>query len=87
MCPCRYYVDGHDTFEAIASAIESAQTEIFITGWYISPEIYLRRTGRRPVRLHDLLLEAAKRGVRIYILAWNELKVQLLEFGFCSTKL
>ncbi|KAK1361643.1 hypothetical protein POM88_046117 [Heracleum sosnowskyi] len=66
----QWFIDGHTAFEAIASAIENANSEIYITGWWVYPELDLRR----PVHSHassrlDALLEAkAKLGVKIYVL-------------------
>lgn len=75
----QWFVDGQTAFEAIASAIENANSEIYITGWWVCPELYLRR----PVHSHassrlDALLEAkAKLGVKIYILLYKEVPLAL----------
>ena len=37
------FVDGEDYFESVAHALESAQEEIFMCGWWISPEFHLIR--------------------------------------------
>ena len=42
-CPTRWFVDGADYMEAIADSIQAAKEEIFITGFFLSPEIYLKR--------------------------------------------
>lgn len=63
----QWFVDGLAAFEAIALAIEEAKSEIFICGWWLCPELYLRR----PFHAHassrlDALLEAkAKQGVQV----------------------
>jgi phosphatidylserine/phosphatidylglycerophosphate/cardiolipin synthase-like enzyme len=94
----QWFIDGQAGFEAIASSIEHAKSEvcflvflqlfagnylssyvslkmfkiffqIFITGWWLCPELYLRR----PFEHHgssrlDALLEArAKQGVQVFI--------------------
>ncbi|KAL6630946.1 hypothetical protein ACP70R_028286 [Stipagrostis hirtigluma subsp. patula] len=76
----QWFVDGQAAFEAIASSIEDAKSEIFITGWWLCPELYLRR----PFQHHgssrlDALLEAkAKKGVQIiYILLHKEVALAL----------
>ncbi|GMH13136.1 hypothetical protein Nepgr_014977 [Nepenthes gracilis] len=75
----QWFIDGQAAFEAIASALEKAKSEIFITGWWLCPELYLRR----PFRDHsssrvDTLLEAkAKEGVQIYILLYKEVALAL----------
>lgn len=51
--PARWTVNGRQTFEAIAEALESAQEEIFIAGWWVTPELYLRRDGSAPHRHVD----------------------------------
>ncbi|XP_072974720.1 phospholipase D zeta 1 isoform X1 [Typha angustifolia] len=75
----QWFIDGRAAFEAIASSIEGAKSEIFITDWWLCPEVYLRR----PFHLHessrlDVLLEAkAKQGVQIYILLYKEVALAL----------
>ncbi|KAL5565959.1 hypothetical protein UlMin_029123 [Ulmus minor] len=75
----QWFIDGKAAFEAIASAIENAKSEIFITGWWVCPELYLRR----PFDIHfssrlDALLETkAKQGVQIYILLYKEVSIAL----------
>ena len=39
----KWFVDGSDYMESIADSIEAAKQEIFITGFFLSPEIYLKR--------------------------------------------
>ncbi|KAE8809467.1 phospholipase D zeta 1 [Hordeum vulgare] len=75
----QWFIDGQAGFEAIASSIEHAKSEIFIAGWWLCPELYLRR----PFEHHgssrlDALLEArAKQGVQIYILMYKEVALAL----------
>ncbi|XP_050372117.1 phospholipase D zeta 1 isoform X2 [Argentina anserina] len=75
----QWFVDGRAAFEAIASAIEDAKSEIFICGWWLCPELYMRR----PFHTHasaklDFLLEAkAREGVQIYILLYKEVALAL----------
>ncbi|WOK96099.1 phospholipase D zeta 1-like isoform X1 [Canna indica] len=75
----QWFIDGQSAFEAIASSIEEAKSEIFITNWWLCPELYLRR----PFNVHDssrldAMLEAkAKLGVQIYILLYKEVPLAL----------
>ncbi|KAJ8766839.1 hypothetical protein K2173_009098 [Erythroxylum novogranatense] len=75
----QWFIDGKAAFEAIASSIEDAKSEIFICGWWLCPELYLRR----PFQTHasstlDTLLEAkAKQGVQIHILLYKEVALAL----------
>lgn len=70
---CKWIIDGSHHFRAVAEAIERASEEVFITGWWLSPEVYLRR----PVihgdlwRLDQLLLRKAAQGVRVFILLYK----------------
>ncbi|CAA0821421.1 Phospholipase D p1 [Striga hermonthica] len=76
----QWFVDGRAAFEAIALAIEEAKSEIFICGWWLCPELYLRR----PFNFHsssrlDFLLESkAKQGIQVvYILLYKEVSLAL----------
>ncbi|KAG2588331.1 hypothetical protein PVAP13_5NG218900 [Panicum virgatum] len=75
----QWFIDGRAAFDAIASSIEEAKSEIFITDWWLCPELYLRR----PFQFHgssrlDILLESrAKQGVQIYILLYKEVSLAL----------
>jgi phospholipase D1/2 len=55
--------------------IELAKDEIFIGSWWICPELYMKRPMAEgdKWRLDQMLCRAAKRGVHIFILQYNEL--------------
>ncbi|XP_042054133.1 phospholipase D zeta 1-like [Salvia splendens] len=75
----QWFIDGKAAFESIASSIERARSEIYITGWWLCPELYLRRPyhNNSSSRL-DILLEAkAKEGVQIHILLYKEVSLAL----------
>ncbi|XVF38771.1 hypothetical protein REPUB_Repub20aG0130800 [Reevesia pubescens] len=75
----QWFIDGRAAFDAIASAIEDAKSEIFICGWWLCPELYLRRPFREQAssRLDALLEAKAKQGIQIYILLYKELALAL----------
>ncbi|XP_050380280.1 phospholipase D zeta 1-like isoform X2 [Argentina anserina] len=75
----QWFIDGEAAFEAIASSIEGAKSEIFITGWWLCPELYLRRPfcSNSSSRLDALLEAKAKEGVQIYILLYKEVSLAL----------
>lgn len=75
----QWFVDGRAAFEAIASSIEEAKSEIFICGWWVCPELYLRRPFHTNAssRLDALLEAKAKQGVQIYILLYKEVALAL----------
>jgi phospholipase D1/2 len=75
----QWFVDGGAAFAAIAAAIENAKSEIFICGWWVCPELYLRRPfdPHTSSRLDNLLENKAKQGVQIYILIYKEVALAL----------
>ncbi|XP_052207226.1 phospholipase D zeta 1 isoform X2 [Diospyros lotus] len=75
----QWFIDGRAAFEAIAIAIEEAKSEIFICGWWLCPELYLRRPfhAHASSRLDALLESKAKQGVQIYILLYKEVALAL----------
>ncbi|CAG9820118.1 unnamed protein product [Phaedon cochleariae] len=64
---------------AVADAIENAKEEVFITDWWLSPEIYLKRPAivGDHWQLKKLLERKAKSGVKIYILLYKEVEMAL----------
>ncbi|MED6197985.1 Phospholipase D zeta 1, partial [Stylosanthes scabra] len=75
----QWFVDGKAAFEAIASSIQGAKSEIFITGWWLCPELYLKRPFDcySNFRLDSLLEEKAKQGIQIYVLLYKEVSLAL----------
>ena len=74
-----FYVDGEGYFEWVEQEIRNAQKSIYITDWWLSPELYLTRpatytneTGSEPNRLDHLLKVKADQGVKVYILVYKE---------------
>ncbi|PWA53084.1 phospholipase D P2 [Artemisia annua] len=75
----QWFVDGEVGFEAIALAIANAKSEIYVTGWWLCPELYLKRPFRANAssRLDALFEAKAKEGVKIYILLYKEVSIAL----------
>ncbi|XP_054823737.1 LOW QUALITY PROTEIN: phospholipase D zeta 2-like [Prosopis cineraria] len=75
----QWFIDGKAAFEAIASSIQEAKSEILITGWWLCPELYLKRPfhSHSSFRLDALLEEKAKQGVKIYVLLYKEVSLAL----------
>ncbi|KAK7246359.1 hypothetical protein RIF29_41226 [Crotalaria pallida] len=75
----QWFIDGRAAFEAIATSIEDARSEIYICGWWLCPELYLRRPFQTHAssRLDNLLEAKAKQGVQIYILLYKEVALAL----------
>lgn len=85
-----WHVDGEDTYEAMYKAISNAKYEILIAGWWVCPDVFLLRPGRKlppderddgkktnETQLRNLLLLKAQAGVKIYVLIYREVKLAL----------
>ncbi|XP_012495681.1 PREDICTED: phospholipase D1 isoform X1 [Propithecus coquereli] len=75
----KWYVNAKGYFEDVADAMEEAEEEIFITDWWLSPEIFLKRPvveGNR-WRLDCILKRKAQQGVRIFIMLYKEVELAL----------
>ncbi|XP_045706791.1 phospholipase D1 isoform X3 [Phyllostomus hastatus] len=75
----KWYVNSKGYFEDVANAMEEAKEEIFITDWWLSPEIFLKRPvveGNR-WRLDCILKRKAQEGVRIFIMLYKEVELAL----------
>ncbi|XP_066562874.1 phospholipase D1 isoform X1 [Amia ocellicauda] len=75
----KWFVNAAGYFDTIADALEAAKEEIFITGWWLSPEIFLKRPvmDGNTWRLDCVLKRKAEQGVRICILLYKEVEVIL----------
>uniref|UniRef100_A0AAQ6AFU4 Phospholipase n=1 Tax=Amphiprion ocellaris TaxID=80972 RepID=A0AAQ6AFU4_AMPOC len=77
--PAKWYVNGKTYMEDVADALEEAKEEIFITDWWLSPEIFLKRPvveGNR-WRLDCILKRKAQQGVRIFVMLYKEVELAL----------
>uniref|UniRef100_A0AAR2K8K0 Phospholipase n=1 Tax=Pygocentrus nattereri TaxID=42514 RepID=A0AAR2K8K0_PYGNA len=77
--PAKWYVNGKTYMEDVANALEEAEEEIFITDWWLSPEIFLKRPvveGNR-WRLDCILKRKAQKGVRIFVMLYKEVELAL----------
>lgn len=75
----KVFINAEGYFRDLYADLESAQDEIFIRGWWVSPELYLRRPieQHKESRLDKVLLRAAKRGVKIHIILFKEYKAAM----------
>ncbi|XP_029649111.1 phospholipase D1-like [Octopus sinensis] len=74
-----WFVDGDLYFESVADVLEAATEEIFITDWWLSPELYLKRSGAdfNQWRLDVVLKRKAECGVKVFILLYKEIALAL----------
>jgi phosphatidylserine/phosphatidylglycerophosphate/cardiolipin synthase-like enzyme len=68
------HIDGKDALEAIAAAIESAQSSVWLAGWFFSPDFRLRSDS--PTTLSELLGGRAG-DVEARVLSWAGAPVPL----------
>lgn len=77
----KIYADGHDYYYDLYDQLNSAKSQVFITDWWMTPELYLRRPvnmedgNMEQYRLDNVLWKLAERGVKIYILVWKEVEI------------
>lgn len=72
----QWFVDGKAYFEAVRQALEMAKEEIFITDWWLSPEIYLKRPSLGSNhRLDCVLQKKAQQGVKVFIIVYKEMEI------------
>ncbi|XP_037086463.1 phospholipase D2-like isoform X5 [Pollicipes pollicipes] len=78
-CRSRWYVDGSTYFRDVADTLEAAREEIFITDWWLSPEIFLKRPALDSEywRLDQVLLRKAKQGIKVYVMLYKEVEMAL----------
>ena len=86
-----WFIDGQDYFNDLYEKLMGAEKSIFITDWWMSPEVWLKRpilesdyeagfkkkNKESLSRLMDVLEYKAKKGVKIYILLYYECSLAL----------
>ncbi|OQR98782.1 phospholipase D, Pi-PXTM-PLD [Achlya hypogyna] len=77
----KWHVDGQDTYAAMMRAIINAKEQILIAGWWVCPDLLLKRPtpgmeGPGP-SLKDLLLAKAEAGVMVHVLIYREVRVAM----------
>lgn len=61
-------LSGKAYFADLIASVDAAQSEVLILGWQVSWDALLAPC----VRLYDLLYRNAKRGVKFYVMPWND---------------
>ena len=83
-----WFIDGRDYFNDLHEKLMEAKKSIFITDWWMSPEVWLKRPvvetdytsffkKNNMTRLMDVLEYKAKQGVKIYILLYYECSIAI----------
>ncbi|CAJ0608562.1 unnamed protein product [Cylicocyclus nassatus] len=78
-CYGKWFVDARTYMAHAADMMELAREEIYIAGWWLSPEIYMKRPALEGNywRLDEILKRKANQGVRIFILMYKEMEMAL----------
>jgi phospholipase D1/2 len=72
---CRWFVNAEAYMENVMNGLNNAKEEIFITDWWMCPELFLKRpTDDLQYRLDKILLKKAKEGVKVYVLLFKEVE-------------
>ncbi|KAF3932217.1 hypothetical protein ABW20_dc0110131 [Dactylellina cionopaga] len=74
-CFAQWLVDGRDYFWNVSRAVSMAKDVIYIHGWWLSPELYLRRPAgvSQKWRLDRLLQRKASEGVKIFVIIYRNI--------------
>ncbi|KAL4812173.1 hypothetical protein BDW67DRAFT_193964 [Aspergillus spinulosporus] len=75
----KFHVAGCAYFWAVSEALLKAKRSIWIMGWWVSPEVYLRRppSENEEYRLDQMLQAAAFRGVKVNVVLFKEVAVAM----------
>ncbi|XP_032389826.1 phospholipase D2 [Etheostoma spectabile] len=74
----KWYVNGGGYFADLADSLEQAREEIFITDWWLSPEVFLKRPATDNYwRLDEILRRKAEQGVKVCVLLYKEVELAL----------
>ncbi|XP_066578460.1 phospholipase D2 [Amia ocellicauda] len=74
----KWYINGRGYMEDVANALEQAREEIYITDWWLSPEVFLKRPATDDHwRLDQILKRKAEQGVKVCVLLYKEVELAL----------
>jgi len=73
---CKWFVDSDGYFEELYNCLLQAKREVFITDWWLSPEISLKKPYQgEETRLDYVLGKIANEGVKVYVIVYREVKM------------
>jgi phospholipase D1/2 len=76
---CRWFVDAIYYFNEVCESLSRAKKEVFISAWWLSPELYLKRPSTKfgESQVLEILGKLADRGVLVYIHVYKEVSFAL----------
>lgn len=74
-----WYVDGVQYYEDVYEALLTARNTVYISDWWLSPELYLKRPASQypETQLKEVLKKLANRGVMVYVTVYKEVELAL----------
>mmetsp|Transcript_2054 Transcript_2054/g.4697 ORF Transcript_2054/g.4697 Transcript_2054/m.4697 type:complete len:1014 (-) Transcript_2054:733-3774(-) len=74
-----WYVDGADYYEDVYETLLTAKNTVYISDWWLSPELYLKRPSSEypETQLKLVLQKLAAKGVMIYVTVYKEVEIAL----------
>jgi len=87
---CKWYIDGADYFDNVAEGLALAKEEVYITDWWLSPELLLKRPAVSSLdnsRLDLMLKSLANKGVKIFVMLYKELEMALTINSYYSKRI
>ena len=78
---CKWFIDAQGYFSEIYEDLNKAKEDVYITDWWLSPELYLKRPVSESInqesRLDRVLNKIASNGIRIHIIVYKEVSFVL----------
>lgn len=78
---CEWFIDGQSYFQAVYKYLKQAKNEVFITDWWLSPELHLVRpvgnTKNQETRIDNVLRQLADHDVMVYVIVYREQAIAL----------
>jgi phospholipase D1/2 len=74
-----WFVDAADYFEDVYETLLTARNTVYISDWWLSPELYLRRPANEfpESQIKVVLRDLAARGVMVYVTLYKEVELAL----------
>lgn len=71
----KWYIDGENYFKDVCNAINQAKETLFITDWWLNPDLFLLRPAEKnkESQVVEAIGAAADRGVLVFIHLFKEI--------------
>lgn len=85
----KWFIDGEDYMKDLYESLLHSKQQVFITDWWLSPELHLVRPVRNieaETGLDNVLKTIASNGVKIYVIVYSEVKMALYNDSLYTKK-